>query len=227
MDISKLLPPGLPTQQLETPPSKDRLTGEIEAAVTKDLEDLEEAAAASDPPDIRPLDIAGGLQILLVETRAAFQQITGFALPASPGLAASPGFGAAGGNLATNALQTARQIVDLLLQSLPEDVGDAAVWTSALVRTESALQSGLQQAVTTVSTWRDVPAVVVDTVAQSATLVMQALSEEMPNPLWLRPEWVGLAPRLQRFVRRRCAARRRLTDPDHWQGSLDDHEQSR
>jgi hypothetical protein len=226
MDISKAPPPGFPAQQPDTAPSKDRLINEIETAVTKDLEELEEAAPASDQPDIRPLDIPGGLQILLAEIRAAFQQIAEFSgLPRTP--SASPGFGAAGDNQATDAVQTARQIVELLLQSLPDDAGDAAGWTSALMRSESALQAGLQQAVTTVSTWRGVADVVVDTVAQSGTLVIQALSEETPNPLWLRPEWVGLAPRLERFARRRRAARRRLTDPDHWQGSLDDHEQPR
>lgn len=226
MDISKLQPPGLSAQQPETPASKDRLAGEIETAVTKDLEVLEEAAPASDQPDIRPLDIPGGLQILLAETRAAFQQITEFGgLP--PAQNPSPSFGGAGDNVAANPVQTARQIVEWVLQSLPDDAGNASGWTSALVRTESALQAGLQQAVTTVSSWRDVPDTVVDSVAQSGALVLQALSEETPNPLWLRPEWVGLAPRLERFVRRRRAARRRLTDPDHWQGSLDEHEQPR
>jgi hypothetical protein len=216
MDISTLLSPGIPAQPPETPPSKDRLTSEVEAALTKDLEDLEQAAPASEQPDIRPLDIPGGLQILLAETRAAFQQSAEFgALPPSP--ASSPSY----------PVQTARQIVELVLQTLPDDASDAAAWTSALMGTESALQAGLQQAVTTVSTWRNVPDVVIDGVAQSAALVVQALSEETPNPLWLRPEWVGLAPRLQRFVRRRRAARRRLTDPDHWQGSLDDNEQPR
>jgi hypothetical protein len=223
MDISKLSPPGLPTKQTETPPSKDRLTSEIEAAVTKDLEEFEPASAR---PDIRPLDIPGGLQILLAETRAAFQQINDFgASPRSPNQSSI--LGGAGENPITNPVQTARQIVELVLQSLPNDAGDAAVWTSALVRTESALQVGLEQAVSTVSAWRNVPDVVVDGVVQSGTLVMQAFSEETPNPLWLRPEWVGLAPRLERFVRRRRAARRRLTDPDHWQGSLDDNEQPR
>jgi len=230
MDISKLSPPGFPAQQPETPPSKDRLINEIETAVSKDLEALEEAAPIAEQPEIRLLDIPGGLQILLAETRAALQQIADFGgqspIPI-PIPIPSPSFGGAGDNPATNPVQTARQIAELLLQSLPDDAGDAAVWTAALVRSESALQAGLQQAVTTVSTWRNVADVVVDNVAQSATLVLQALSEEMPNPLWLRPEWVGLAPRLQRFARRRRAARRRLTDPDHWQGSLDDHEQPR
>jgi hypothetical protein len=213
VDISKLPPPGLPAQQPQTP-SKDRLTSEIQAAITQDLGDLEGAAPASDQADIRPLDIPGGLQILLAETRAAFQQIAEFELPPT------------GSSDVASPLQAAHQVIEVVLQSLPDDAGDAATWMSALVRTESALQTGFQQAVIAVSSWRDVADVVVANVVQSTTLVMQALSEEIPNPLWLRPEWVGLAPRLERFARRRRASRRRLTDPDHWQG-MNDYEQSR
>jgi hypothetical protein len=162
------------------------------------------------------------LQILLAETRAALQLIV--ELADSP---AAPNFRGGSDVTAADPALAARQIVELVLRALPEEAGDAEIWTSALLRVESALEAGLQQSVSTVSNWRDVPQVVVDSVAQSAALVLQALSEEMPNPLWLRPEWVGLAPRLERFWRRRRAARRRLTDPDHWQGSLDDFEQQR
>jgi hypothetical protein len=134
---------------------------------------------------------------------------------------------AATGGLAPNPVQTARQIVEWVLQALPDDASDPVVWTTALVRAESALQLGIQQAEITVSNWHDVPEAVVDVVNQSGVLVLQVLSDDRPNPLWLRPEWVGLAPRLERFWRRRRAARRRLTDPDHWQGSLDDHDEQR
>jgi hypothetical protein len=218
----KLPPPGFPIQQPETPPSKGRLVREIETAISQDLEDLEQTPPAADQADIRPLDVPGGLQILIAETRAAFQEIADFA--AAPGPQA---FGTAVDPAPANSLQAARQIVELVLQSLPESIQDPAVWTMALLRAETALETGLQQSVGTVANWREVPDVVVDSVAQSSALVLQALSEEMPNPLLLRPEWVGLAPRLQRFSRRRRAARRRLTDPDHWQGSLDDEEQQR
>jgi hypothetical protein len=218
----KLPPPGLPIQQPETPPSKARLVSEIETAINQELEDLEQTPPATDQPDIRPLDIPGGLQILIAETRAAFQETAEFAAAPAP-----PNFGTSVDAAPGNSLQAARQIVELLLQSLPENIENPDVWTTALLRAESALQTGLQQAVSTVASWREVPDGVVDSVAQSGALVLQALSEELPNPLWLRPEWVGLAPRLQRFSRRRRAARRRLTDPDHWQGSLDDEEQQR
>jgi hypothetical protein len=216
----KLPPPGLPLQQPQTPPSKGRLVSEIETAINQDLEDLQQTPPVTDQPDIRPLDVPGGLQILMAETRAAFEEMAEFVAAPAP-----QGFGASIDPAPGNSLQAARQIVELLLQSLPESIENPAVWTTALLRAESALEAGLQQSVSTVANWREVPDGVVDGVAQAASWVLQALSEETPNPLWLRPEWVGLAPRLQRFARRRRAARRRLTDPDHWQGSLDDEQQ--
>jgi hypothetical protein len=223
MDVSKL-PPGLPTNPPDTPLTKQQLAGEIATAVSQDLQDLEKAAPTADHADIRPLDITGGLQIFVAETRAAFE-LTAESI-GSPAAPLEP-VGGIGDTMAPGSIQAAREIVEFVLQSLPTDAGDAAVWTAALVHTESALQLGLQQAVSTVATWRDVPDAVVDAVKQSGALVLQVLSDERPNPLWLRPEWVGLAPRLERFWRRRRAARRRLTDPDHWQGNLDDHDEQR
>ena len=52
-----------------------------------------------------------------------------------------------------------------------------------------------------------------------------ALGDEPQNLLLLPPEWVGLAPVLQRFRRRRRNARRRLTDPDYPTQSLDETEE--
>ena len=222
MEISKLAPQGISSNAPETPPSKDKLSAAIDAAVGRDLEEVESAAAVEDQADIRPLDVPGGLQILLAETRAAFQQIAEFLGSASP-----PTFGSAPEIAPANPVQAARQIVEWVLQSLPEHSSDVTVWASAMLKTESALQAGLELSVNTVSNWREVPPGVIDAVTQAGALVLQALSDELPNPLWLRPEWVGLAPRLQRFQRRRRAARRGLTDPDYWQGSLNDDEQHR
>jgi hypothetical protein len=80
---------------------------------------------------------------------------------------------------------------------------------------ETALQTGLASAITAVSAWRDVPAAVVDAAKETRALVFSVLADEPQNPLWLRPEWAELAPRLQRFWRRRRLARRRLMDPDY------------
>jgi hypothetical protein len=222
MDIPKLPPSALPNSQPETPPSKPRLINEIAAAITHDLQELEKPAPPVDRADIRPLDTSGGLQILLAEIRAAFELTA-----ESIGSASAGDSGGAGDTTATSPTQAARQIVEWVLQSLPVDATDAAAWSAALFRTETALQAGLQQATTAVSSWRQVPEAVVDAVKQSGALVLLVLSDESPNPLWLRPEWVGLAPRLERFWRRRRAARRHLTDPDHWQWSLDDYDEPR
>ena len=82
--------------------------------------------------------------------------------------------------------------------------------------------SGMERALAIVTQWRDVPAAAVDAVKETRLLFLSALSDDLPNPLWLRPEWLGLAPVLQRFRRRRRIARRRLTDPDYSTASSDD-----
>jgi hypothetical protein len=88
---------------------------------------------------------------------------------------------------------------------------------------ESALQTGLERAINAVTVWHDVPAAVVDAAHETRALVLLALSDEPQNPLWLRPEWAGLAPRFERFWRRRRFARRRLADPDYSSGTFDDN----
>jgi hypothetical protein len=166
------------------------------------------AAPTADRADIRPLDIAGALQILLAEVRG------GLDLALETSTAQIPD-------------QAARQLVDLFVQALPEDAGDAPAWTAALVRVESAIQSGFERAAVVVTQWRDVTPQVADSVKETRTLFFSALENDSPNPLWVRPEWLGLAPALRRFRRRRRNAHRRLTDPDHAPATLDDTEDFR
>jgi hypothetical protein len=155
------------------------------------------SAAIADRADIRPLDIPAALQILLAEVRAALDVETG------------------GNAIPDNPVQAAQELVRMVLQSMPDEAPDVAAWTQALVRMEAALQTGLANAITAIGTWRDVAAAVVDAAKETRTLVSSALGDEPQNPLWLRPDWVGLAPRLERFWRRRRLARRRLMDPDY------------
>jgi len=180
--------------------------------------------APADLADIRPLDISGALQILLVEVRAALDLQLGAAI--TPGAVTSSAATAAtattAGAIAQSPDQAARQMVEMFLQGLPEDASDAPAWTAALVRADAALQSSIEQAMGVVTQWRDVPAAAVDAVADARALFIAALGDEPQNPLWLRPEWVDLAPVLQRFRRRRRNARRRLTDPDYSTPSLDE-----
>ena len=179
------------------------------------------AAPTADLVDIRPLDISGALQILLAEVRAALDLQLG--APITPGaITSSAATATTAGAIAQSPDQAARQMVEMFLQALPEDASDAPAWTAALVRADAALQSSIEEAMGVVTQWRDVPAAVVDAAADARALFIAALGDEPQNPLWLRPEWVDLAPVLQRFRRRRRNARRRLTDPDYSTPSLDE-----
>jgi len=179
------------------------------------------AAPTADLVDIRPLDISGALQILLAEVRAALDLQLGAAI--TPGaITSSAATATTAGAVAQSPDQAARQMVEMFLQALPEDASDAPAWTAALVRADAALQSGIEEAMGVVTQWRDVPAAAVDAVADARALFIAALGDEPQNPVWLRPEWVGLAPVLQRFRRRRRNARRRLIDPDHPTPNLDE-----
>jgi len=167
----------------------------------------------SDRADIRPLDMSGALQILLAEVRAALD------LPPETAIAAAAA--------AQGPARGVRELVEMLLQVLPSDASDAAAWTAALVRVEASMRSSIERAVDVVSQWQDVPSAVVDAVKEARTMFFSALADDAPNPLWLRPEWLGLAPRVHRFRRRRRNSRRRLIDPDYAPGSLDEAEEFR
>jgi hypothetical protein len=197
MEVSNLPPADVPTARAGTATATEQ--GSHSAGAV---------APPADRADIRPLDISGALQILLAEVRA------GLGLPVDAAITQSP-------------VQAARELVILFLQVLPEDAGNASAWTAVLVRVEAATQSSIERALSVVTQWRDVPPVAVDAVKETRALFFSALGDDPQNPLWLRPEWVGLAPRIQRFWRRRRNARRRLTDPDYSPGSLDDGEEAR
>jgi hypothetical protein len=178
-------------------------------------------AAIADRADIRPLDIPAALQILLAEVRASFE------------LQAILMDGDTGGAGAESSNQAVRVLLHMVLQSLPDETasspewntpGNAAAWSAARLRVDDALQAGLDRAISAVTAWRDVPASVVDAAEQTRTLVFAILNDDPQNPIWLRPEWAGLAPRFERFWRRRRFVRRHLTDPDYSSGSFDDNE---
>jgi hypothetical protein len=171
------------------------------------------AAPPADLADIRPLDISGALQILLAEVRAVVPS----AITSS----------AAASAIAQSPVQAARELVEIFLQALPEDASDAQAWTAALVRADAAMQSSIERAIGVVTQWRDVPAAAVDAVREARALFASVLGEEVENPLWLRPEWMGLAPMIHRFRRRRRNSRRRLTDPDLSLRNLDENEEFR
>jgi hypothetical protein len=218
MEVSKVPPADVPTVRAGAVTTAEQ--GPPSAA---------DMAPVADLADIRPLDISGALQILLAEVRAALDlqlgaEITPGAITSSAATAATA---TTAGAIAQSPDQAARQMVEMFLQALPEDASDAPAWIAALVRADAALQSSIEQAMGVVTQWRDVPAAAVDAVADARALFIAALGDEPQNPLWLRPEWVGLAPVLERFRRRRRNAGRRLTDPDLSPRNLDESEEFR
>jgi hypothetical protein len=170
-------------------------------------------AAIADRADIRPLDIPAALQILLAEVRASLDLQE--ALMSGEGSA-----------VLSTPPQAARLLVEMVVQSLPDEA-DVAAWTAALVHVETALSIGLERAIDAVTAWRDVPAMVVDATKETRVLVYSILGDDPQNPIWLRPEWAGLAPKFERLWRRRRSARRRLTDPDYSSETFDDGNERR
>lgn len=171
------------------------------------------AAPVADRADIRPLDIPAALQILLAEVRAAFEL---------QALALVPG----ANEVLNSAPQAARTLVQMILGAMPDDSAGTGVWNAALPPVEMALQAGLDRGIEAITVWRDVPVSVVDAAKEARALVVSTLGDDAQNPVWLRPEWLGLAPRLERYWRRRRLARRHLTDPDPT-GSADDNNDQR
>lgn len=178
------------------------------------------AAPIADRADIRPLDVPAALQILLAEVRAAFElQAVAMGQDAGESVNSPP--------------QAARALLQMVLNAMPDEGGmpdegaSMPAWNVVLARVETALQTGLDRGIDAVSVWRDVPPIVVDASKEVRTQVFSALDDDPQNPAWLRPEWAGLAPRFERFWRRRRKARRQLTDPDYSSGSLDDDSEQR
>jgi hypothetical protein len=177
------------------------------------------AAPIADRADIRPLDIPAALQILLAEVRAAFE-LQAIAIGAIA-------LGQDSSEAVTSPPQAARALLQMLVGATSDESASMPAWSAALARVEMALQSGLDRGIDAVSLWRDVPAIVVDAAKEARTLVFSTLGDEPQNPAWLRPEWAGLAPRLERIWRRRRLARRLLTDPDYSPGNPDDDSEQR
>lgn len=194
-------------------------------------------AALADQVHIQPLDLTGAIQILMAEVRAELPMPGDAPHPAQ--LIPMPIPGGAHGDgarlepllLATGAVPeeplvaiAPQSLVQLFLQALPPpETLEPAAWLAAVMNVEGAMQVALDRAVAAVTVWRDVPAAVVEAANQTRATVVAAIAAESPNPLWLRPEWVGLAPRMERYWRRRRRARQRLTarpplsDPDpYW-----------
>jgi hypothetical protein len=202
MDVTKMPPPG---SAARSPTVSASESGSQRAA---------NATAASDRADIRPLDTPAALQILLAEVRAAFE-LQAVAMGADAiGTADSP-------------LQAARTLLQMVVLAMPDEAPSIPAWSALLMRIEEALRTGLDRGIDAVTAWRDVPAIVVDAAKETRALVFSMLGDQSDNPIWMRPEWTGLASVFERFWRRRRRARRHLTDPDSFAGNLDDGSEPR
>jgi hypothetical protein len=198
MDVTKTLPPGLAPPRAGTASSPD-----------EGVRSPAGVAVVADRADIRPLDIPAALQILLAEVRAAFE-LTALSMGTDAGI------------LADSPPQAARAILQVFLQAVPENAIDVPTWAAAVESAETSLQAGLERASAAIAGWREVPAIVIDAAKEVQASLSSALNDDLPNPLWLRPEWAGLAPRLEKFCRRRRFARRHLSDPDYPTRKFDD-----
>ncbi len=197
-------------------PPVSRPAGTAQPADSQSGSGTSAAPIALDRTDIRPLDLTGALQILVAEVRA---ELTRALLDATdPAAAANPGSPAG----ADAVLPAARDILESALNSLPQSSPEVAVWSEALPALDAAVAAGLARAVSIIETWRDVPGPVVSGAQAVRTLVANALSDEPLYAVWLRPEWLNLAPRLMRLRRRRKFLQRRLTDPDYRPSFFDD-----
>ena len=188
---------------------------------------LSAAPTLADPVHIHPLNLMGAMQIIIAEVRAELS-LPGDA-PHGGGVRLEPLLLATGGvpedPVAAMAPQT---VVQLFLQALPPpEMQGPDVWLAAAMDAEGKVQAALDRAVAATTAWRDVPTAVAMGARDTRAMVLAAISDDPPNPLWLRPEWLGLAPRMERYWRRRRRARRWLRDPDlHWRERDEDRERS-
>ena len=129
--------------------------------------------------------------------------------------------------VASNAVPAAPQmLVQMLLQAVPPIQTQPPVeWLAAAMQVEAVLAGALDRGVDAVTAWRNVTPSVVEAAHAARAVFAAATSDDPPNPQWLRPEWLGLAPVMQRYWRRRRYARRVLSDPDYagrgWEGLVE------
>jgi hypothetical protein len=102
-------------------------------------------------------------------------------------------------------------VIQLMLQRLPaEESQRPAEWLNTATQVEGLVRTAMDKAVDAVTVWHDVPPNAVAVVVDARTVVLAALDEDSPNPLWLMPEMMCILPRMQRYWRLRRRLRRSL-----------------
>ena len=119
-------------------------------------------------------------------------------------------------------------VIQMMLQRLPaEESQRPAEWLNTATQVEGLVRTAMDKAVDAVTVWRDVPPAAVAVVIDARTLVLAALDENSPNPLWLMPEMMCILPRLQRYWRLRRRLRRSLDQEEAIRsGDREDAEQT-
>lgn len=160
-------------------------------------------------PDIRPLDLAGALQILVAEVELALTEAgLGAGAPA-------PGAGTTGIDAAQSA--AARVLLSAFLRALPPASEPPATFFAAVQRAAQALADGSQAAIDRVAAWRGTPAALVAALQQGRQLSLALISDDrIQSPILAHPECLSLANEWARLRRRRRRQERRLllTDTD-------------
>jgi hypothetical protein len=178
-----------------------------------------ETSAVVDRVDIGPLTLPAALQILLAEVRAALvAELPG--LPFRP----LPSHLQPNANPPLSPDHAAQRLVELYLQAVSVAAGsvdeepapEAREWLTQLARVDAASDAGFERALQVASGWRDVTPAVIASLQEARGIMLGALAtDEAIDPAWLmRPEWLRLAPRLDRFRRLRRKLRGFLLDPD-------------
>jgi hypothetical protein len=119
-------------------------------------------------------------------------------------------------------------VIQMMLQRLPaEESQRPAEWLNTATQVEGLVRTAMDKAVDAVTVWRDVPPTAVAVVIDARTLVLAALDENSPNPLWLMPEMMCILPRMQRYWRLRRRLRRSLDQEEAiLSGDREDAEQT-
>ena len=163
--------------------------------------------------DIRPLDTAAALLILLAEVQS------GLGLPpvdasriGAPTLVDPPPLDPA---------QALPLIVDAFLRSVPAEDASPQLFLATVADLQRSFESALDRGLQIVSTWREATPPVVDALGVLRGTALRFLADEPPFPAIYDGPWAALQFQLDRFRRRRRRARRRLADPDFDRGARD------
>jgi len=195
------------------PGSGAEIAGQSSSATEQRLQGA--VAAVADQLEIGALDVSAALRILIAEVRQAVAAgLPELLLPPAPAMATVP-VSLLGAETAATPVAAAGSLLATFLAAVPAGEADAGAWMETVARLEQAFSAGYDRAAVIITAWRGVTPEVLASVHASQTLFVAALTSAREPDRPVRAEWLAIAPRLERFRRRRRALRRRREDPDH------------